>query len=94
MYLLDTNILLEIILGQEQQHVAEEVLNRDDLQFYISDFSLYSIGILLARLKMYTSLTNILADIKERNIFVLRLQPDELTEVSRHCSVMNLDFDD
>lgn len=94
MYLLDTNILLEIILGQEQQNIAEELLNRDNIQFYISDFSIFSIGILLIRLKMFSSLVDILDDIKVRNIVVIRIQPEKLIEVSDHCSSMNLDFDD
>lgn len=94
MYLIDTNILLEIILNQEQCLIAEELLNRDDIRFYLSDFSLYSIGIFLIRRKDFTAWIEILKDIKTRGISIVRLQPDELAVVSENCYSMNLDFDD
>lgn len=94
MYLLDTNILLEVILGQEQYLVAENALNRLDIKFFISDFSLFSIGILLIRQKKYSALSAIFDDIKRRNISIIRLDTGDLIGVSQTCSEIHLDFDD
>jgi len=47
---IDTNIALEIILDQERAEEARELLaSSDQHRFFISDFSIYSIGILLVR---------------------------------------------
>jgi len=46
--LLDTNIFLEIILGQEKAEDARRLIEKSGEHFlYISDYSLHSIGLLL-----------------------------------------------
>ncbi len=54
MYLIDTNIWLELLLQQEK---AEEVSSFfqavDSSSLAITDFTLYSIGIILTRLKKF-----------------------------------------
>ena len=47
MYLIDTNIFLEILLSQEQKDICKEFLVSKIEQIYISDFSLHSIGVIL-----------------------------------------------
>jgi predicted nucleic acid-binding protein len=49
MYLIDTNIFLEILLAQKQKNICKEFLVSNIEQIYISDFSLHSIGVLLFR---------------------------------------------
>jgi len=47
-YLLDTNIFLEVLLNREYSPVIRDILNREtDTSFFMTDFSLYSIGIFL-----------------------------------------------
>ena len=94
MYLLDTNIILEIILNPENHLIAEDILNRSDLELFISDFSLYLIGIFLIRQKKFSALSDILDDIKICGISIIRLTTDDLKRVSQTCYQMNLDFDD
>ena len=94
MYLLDTNIFLEILLDQEQNLVSKEILNKSDLDLYISDFSLYSIGIFLIRRKAFCALSDFLTDIENRGITLLKLNVHDIYQVSDICSSLNLDFDD
>ena len=47
MYLIDTNIFLEILLSQVQKDICKEFLVSKIEQIYISDFSLHSIGVIL-----------------------------------------------
>jgi len=48
--LLDTNIFLEVILDQERAKEARALLSKvEGHEFFISDYSLHSIGLLLFR---------------------------------------------
>jgi predicted nucleic acid-binding protein len=47
MYLLDTNILLEILLQQEKSSECEHFMNNNLGAIAISDFTLHSIGVIL-----------------------------------------------
>lgn len=49
MYLIDTNIFLEVLLIQEKQEVCKSFLDANIDSLYISDFSLHSIGVILFR---------------------------------------------
>jgi predicted nucleic acid-binding protein len=49
MYLIDTNIFLEILLSQKQKDICKEFLVSNTEHIYISDFSLHSIGVILFR---------------------------------------------
>jgi len=51
MFLVDTNIFLEILLGQEKETICRNFLIENVKNLHISDFSLYSIGVILSRLK-------------------------------------------
>jgi predicted nucleic acid-binding protein len=65
--LIDTNIFLEIILWQEKAPEARNLLEKiEDHEFYITDYSLHSIGVLLFRLGRHTSFQEFLADIMVR----------------------------
>jgi uncharacterized protein len=49
-YLLDTNIWLERLLGQSQSKVVGELLNKLPAnQMMMSDFTLHSLGVILNR---------------------------------------------
>lgn len=94
--LLDTNIFLEVLLGQEKAIEARELLSRTNTHdFYISDFSLHSIGLLFFRRKLYNVFHQFLSDmIFETGIGVIGISADEM-EIPIKASVnFNLDFDD
>ena len=57
MYLLDTNTLLEFLLDQENANDVEKMLQSiPPVNLYISEFSLYSIGVIMLRRKMHDAL--------------------------------------
>lgn len=95
MYLLDTNIFLEILLNREYSPVIRDILNREtDTSFFMTDFSLYSIGIFLVHRKQSEQYTWFLEDLEERDIGILTLPPDELRLVPSVCTKYDMDFDD
>ena len=94
-YLLDTNIFLEVLLNREYSSVIRELLNREtDLSFFITDFSLYSIGIFLMRSKLAGYYNSFLDDLDERDIQIVALSPEDLRRIPAICIRYNLDFDD
>ena len=49
MFLIDTNIFLEILLNQDKTLICKDFLNKNIKDLNISDFSLHSIGVILFR---------------------------------------------
>lgn len=47
MFLVDTNIFLEILPGQEKKTICKEFLDDNAGNLNISDFSLHSLGVIL-----------------------------------------------
>lgn len=95
MYLIDTNIFLEVLLNREYSQGIRNFLTRDtDTSFFMTDFSLYSIGIFLTRRKQSEQFTQFLEDIDQRGIHVISLSIPELNQVSSICKQYDLDFDD
>ena len=96
MYLVDTNIWLEVLLEQEKKLESYEFLETTDSQLlHITDFSLYSIGIILTRLKKLDALDRFVGDIIiESSINIVRLTPEDIKKVIEIEKEFNLDFDD
>jgi uncharacterized protein len=84
MYLLDTNILLELLLNQKKAGDVERLLlNIPAQNLYLTEFSLYSIGIILIRQKQYLAFDLMVEDLIERaGVSVLRLLPADLPEAA------------
>ena len=93
MYLLDTNIFLEILLGQEKSGVCKEFLNNNHDKIFISDFSLHSIGVILFRYKKKEIFNKFIQDIISE-IKVLNLPSSEYKIFSKNSTSYTLDFDD
>jgi len=54
MYLLDTNIILELLLDRERAGEVERLLRDTSPEtLHLSEFSLYSLGIVLMRRKLH-----------------------------------------
>ena len=47
MYLIDTNVFLEVLLAQEKKQICKDFLKVNIEKLNISDFSLHSIGVIL-----------------------------------------------
>jgi len=96
MYLLDTNVWLERLLDREHSEDVARFLNRipgDHL--FITDFSLHSIGVILARLKQAEALVRFLDDAFNYGaVRLVHLMPPDLAQVVERISQFHLDFDD
>lgn len=94
--LIDTNIFLEIILEQEQADQAQELLSSIGHHgFYITDFSLHSIGLLLFRRNRHEAFQEFLEDMfLNAGIQLVTLSSLEMEAVITAAQKYGLDFDD
>jgi len=94
-YLVDTNIWLELLLEQERGDQAREFLKRvDSALLGLTEFSLYSIGVILTRLKEDKLYDKFLADMLDNQINLVRLSLAELRNTLEVRKQQHLDFDD
>jgi predicted nucleic acid-binding protein len=96
MYLLDSSIFLELLLDQDKADEVEKLLRSVQREeFCISEFSLYSIGIVLFRRKLYEAFVRFVDDlILTGGIRLLRLTPEDVRQLAEAAQQFNLDFDD
>jgi len=96
MYLLDSNIFLELLLDQDKADDVEKLLRsiRGE-ELCISEFSLYSVGIVLFRQKLYDIFVRFVDDlILTGGIRLLKLAPEDVKQLAEVAQRFNLDFDD
>jgi predicted nucleic acid-binding protein len=94
--LIDTNIILEIILNREKSNEAKKLLeNSEKFEFFFSDFSLHSIGILFFQTKRHHVFYQFLKDmIFSEILYVVSLSYEDMGNVIEVSTRFNLDFDD
>ncbi len=64
MYLLDTSIIAELLLDQERADEVERFLrNTPPASLHLSEFALYSLGIVLLRRKMHDTFLRMVDDL-------------------------------
>lgn len=93
MYLLDTNIFLEILLAQEKSAVCKKFLTENTADLFISDFSLHSIGVILFRHDKEQVFNTFLTDVVT-TVDILSLAKGSYSALSELKEKYNLDFDD
>ena len=96
MYLLDTNIILELLLDQDRADEVEQFLqNTARENLYLSEFSLYSLGILLMRRRMYDTFSQVVGDLLVTGgVQLVRLDLEDMTTIVATSQRFGLDFDD
>ena len=94
--LLDTNIFLEVILDQERAKEARALLSEvEEHEFFISDYSLHSIGLLLFRRGQHEVFRQFLKDmILGVGVAVIALSAQEMESLIEAAQRFGLDFDD
>jgi predicted nucleic acid-binding protein len=94
--LLDTNIFLEILLSQERASEAKELLLKSNQhEFFITDYSLHSIGLLLFRKKQHEVFQAFIEDVLlNGGVGLLSLYSDEMKSAITASLQFGLDFDD
>jgi predicted nucleic acid-binding protein len=94
-YLVDTNVWLELLLGQEKLDECKEFFQNVDANLIaISEFSFYSIGIILCRLNKDELFEDFLDDIENSLISKIKLENKDVKYLLQIRKKYNLDFDD
>lgn len=95
MYLVDTNIFLELLLEQDKAgDVRKFMKNTKTSDLYVTEFTVYSIGIALLRLKKFILFRKWIDDIINSDVRTVRLELMELQSLINYTSKFGLDFDD
>ena len=93
MFLVDTNILLEILLKQDKRKKCRKFLDDNIGNIHITDFSLHSIGIILFKYNKEDSFKKFVGDFMP-NARILSLPPELYGDIVDIRKNLNLDFDD
>ena len=93
MFLVDTNIYLEILLNQTKKEDCKNFLNNNQGNLLISDFSLHSIGVILFKQKLSNFFNIFLQDITNI-IDVISIPLNQLSSVTDASKKFKFDFDD
>ncbi len=96
MYLLDTNIILELLLDQKKADEVEKLLRTSvPGTLYFSEFSFYSLGVILFRLKKYEIFLRAEKDLFDRGgVQLIRLRQEQMQQIVKAAENFKLDFDD
>ncbi len=95
MYLIDTNVFVEALLGQQNESEVRSFFQRTSLrELFITDLALHSIGIILSRLKRFALYNIFVDDMIINGMIVLSLTPEEHKVIESIILRFNLDFDD
>jgi hypothetical protein len=94
--LIDTNIFLKVILEQEKAKEARTFLSQVEVhEFFISDYSLHSIGLLLFHRGQHEVFRRFLKDmVLEAGVTVIALAAQEMEDIVQIARRFGLDFDD
>ena len=93
MFLVDTNIFLEILLRQAKKENCKKFLRENIGNLNITDFSLHSIGVILFRYDKEYIFQKFVEDVMP-NVKLLSLPTELYVDVINASKSLNLDFDD
>lgn len=96
MYLVDTNLRLERLLGRANSDEVGEFLNQlSSNQLCITDFAFHSLCVILTRLKQKAALLDFVQDVFVNGaVTVISLKPEETQDLLAAMNKYQLDFDD
>lgn len=96
MFLVNTNVWLELLLEQEKADEARRFLRETDANLLsITDFSLYSVGVILTRLKKEELFQDFLTDtLEDSGVRKIHLETADLKQLLIVGRQFQLDFDD
>jgi len=93
MFLVDTNIFLEILLRQDKKESCKKFLKNNIGNLNLTDFSLHSVGVILFKYGKENIFQKFVEDVIP-NIKLLSLPIGLYKEVINASKSLNLDFDD
>ena len=95
-YLLDTNIILELLLDQEEADTVARFFRQTPPEtLCLSEFSLYSLGIILLKFKIHEIFVQAVDDLLTSGFLrLVRLDLEHMAKVAEVAQNFSLDFDD
>ena len=93
MFLVDTNVFLEILLKQDRSEISKNFLDSNIGSLSITDFSLHSIGVILFKYGKRDVLEKFIEDILPY-IRLVSLPIELYSEIAATGNKLQLDFDD
>lgn len=93
MYLIDTNIFLEILLKQEKIEPCKDFLDKHIGELHLSDFSLHSIGVILFKFKKDAIFLKFTEDTLPK-AHLVSLPKSQYQSIIKSRKQQKLDFDD
>jgi len=93
MFLVDTNIFLEILLKQDKRKKCRNFLDDNLGSLHVTDFSLHSIGVILFKYNKELIFNKFIEDFMS-NTILLSLPVKLYKELINAIKYLNLDFDD
>ena len=93
MFLVDTNIFLEVLLAGDKSESCKAFLVKSLGRIHISDFSLHSIGVILFRQRQEMVFNDFYEDISA-NTHIISLPKENYVKLPEIKQRFNLDFDD
>src|SRR5262245_60880724 len=96
MYLLDTNIWLERLLGQPKANQVGQLLGLvSSDKIFITDFAFHSLCVILLRLRKQQALLDFVQDLfVNGDVSLVSIPPDKTPELVKAMKRYRLDFDD
>ncbi len=96
MFLVDTNVWLELLLEQENADEVRQFLGSvESNHLFITDFAFHSIGIVLTELKRIEALLQFVQDtLLDGAVHLIHLKPEDVASIVRVMKNFNIDFDD
>ncbi len=96
MYLVDTNVWLERLLGQKRsEEVGYFLAHTSSERLFITDFAFHSIGVVLNKLNKDEVLLQFVHDaFRQGAVSLLHLKPEDMKRMIKVMSKFSLDFDD
>lgn len=93
--LLDSNIFLELILDQEKSSEVRALFEKpSDFDFFVTDYSVHSIGLLLFRRNQHEILAEFANDPRSMAVEIVTIPLEEMNQIALVARRFNLDFDD
>lgn len=93
MYLIDTNIFLEILLAQDKRELCKGFLTENAEHLSVSDFALHSIGVILFRNKKDDIFHKFVLDVLP-GLSIVTLRAESYGSLQGIRQKYGLDFDD
>ena len=96
MYLVDTNLIAEILLRQAKAEEVKRFLESTAPEnLYLTEFSLYSLGIILLRRKMHDTFLRVVDDLLlTGGIRLVQIELEDMQDLVYAARGFDLDFDD